>query len=249
MRGQDSTQTRYRSSPGDYRLAAGEKCGDSAESDPRPTVRLCANGLMAIGGRGVLQTSRSAVLQDVSILWFDDLPVSALLTPRLTTVRQPAHEMGFRAASALFDLLENDESSRGGGQLARRGACSAVLGTPRMRRRRCRECCFPSDPLCVESGAGHVRARGALRARPRAPSTPPSSANCTRCREKYGTVRFRTWRLQTAAGSPSRGTVLLGRTANPGGRAPESAVRPPDPADDSIAQAARVALWGCSSAS
>jgi LacI family transcriptional regulator len=33
-----------------------------------------------------------------------------LLTPRLTTVRQPAHDMGFRAASALFDLLENDES-------------------------------------------------------------------------------------------------------------------------------------------
>jgi LacI family transcriptional regulator len=50
------------------------------------------------------------VPEDVSVVGFDDLPVSALLTPRLTTVRQPAHDMGFQAAAALFDLLENDES-------------------------------------------------------------------------------------------------------------------------------------------
>ncbi|GLL16300.1 hypothetical protein GCM10017577_74750 [Pseudonocardia halophobica] len=50
------------------------------------------------------------VPEEVSVVDFDDLPVSALLTPRLTTVRQPAHDMGFRAASALFDLLEKGES-------------------------------------------------------------------------------------------------------------------------------------------
>ena len=42
----------------------------------------------------------------MSIVGFDDLPFSALLTPQLTSVRQPAREMGFRAASLLFDLLE-----------------------------------------------------------------------------------------------------------------------------------------------
>jgi DNA-binding LacI/PurR family transcriptional regulator len=50
------------------------------------------------------------VPEDVSVVGFDDLPVAVLLTPRLTTVRQPAYDMGFRAASVLFDLLENDES-------------------------------------------------------------------------------------------------------------------------------------------
>ncbi|MFD1533864.1 hypothetical protein [Pseudonocardia aurantiaca] len=38
---------------------------------------------------------------------FDDLPVPGLLTPRPTTVRA-AHDMGYRAATALFELVEAD---------------------------------------------------------------------------------------------------------------------------------------------
>jgi LacI family transcriptional regulator len=40
--------------------------------------------------------------------------VSTLLTPRLTTVRQPAVDMGCRAVSALFDLLANRKSDATG---------------------------------------------------------------------------------------------------------------------------------------
>lgn len=68
------------------------------------------NDLMAIGAMEHCREVGLRVPEDVSVVGFDDLPVSALLTPRLTTVRQPAHDMGSRAASALFDLLENDES-------------------------------------------------------------------------------------------------------------------------------------------
>jgi DNA-binding LacI/PurR family transcriptional regulator len=97
--------------PGDYRQDTGEKLAATAlASDPRPTVLLCTNDLMAIGAMEYCRRVGLRVPEDVSIVGFDDLPVSALLTPRLTTVRQPAHEMGSRAASALFDLLENDES-------------------------------------------------------------------------------------------------------------------------------------------
>ena len=58
---------------------------------------------------GAMETCREAGLrvpEDVGIVGFDDLPFSALLTPSLTSVRQPAREMGFRAATLLFDLLE-----------------------------------------------------------------------------------------------------------------------------------------------
>jgi DNA-binding LacI/PurR family transcriptional regulator len=71
---------------------------------------ICMNDLMAIGAMEHCREVGLRVPEDVSVVGFDDLPVSALLTPRLTTVRQPAHDMGFRAASVLFDLLENDES-------------------------------------------------------------------------------------------------------------------------------------------
>jgi DNA-binding LacI/PurR family transcriptional regulator len=93
---------------GDYRQGSGAELAARvlrASKAKRPTAILCANDLMAIGA---LEHSRSAgirVPEDLSIVGFDDLPIAALLSPRLTTVRQPAREMGHRAATLLFGLL------------------------------------------------------------------------------------------------------------------------------------------------
>lgn len=99
---------------GDYREEAGTELAAKALAgvpDERPTALLCANDLMAIG---VLQHCRSAGLRvpdDVSITGFDDVPIAGLITPALTTVRQPAREMGYSAAHLLLDLLA-EESER-----------------------------------------------------------------------------------------------------------------------------------------
>ncbi|MFC7659099.1 substrate-binding domain-containing protein [Pseudonocardia benzenivorans] len=96
---------------GDYRHESGRELAAKAlDAEPRPTALICMNDLMAIGAMEHLREAGLRIPEDVSVVGFDDLPVSALLTPRLTTVRQPAHDMGFRAASALFDLLERGES-------------------------------------------------------------------------------------------------------------------------------------------
>jgi DNA-binding LacI/PurR family transcriptional regulator len=93
---------------GDYRQGSGADLAAQVLAGPkskRPTALLCANDLMAIGA---LEYSRSVgirVPEDLSIVGFDDLPIAALLSPRLTTVRQPAREMGQRAAELLFGLL------------------------------------------------------------------------------------------------------------------------------------------------
>ena len=101
---------------GDYSQASGTALAAKALDVPageRPTALLCANDLMAIGALEHCKAAGIRVPEDLSIVGFDDLPVSVLLTPRLTTVRQPAHDMGFRAVTALFDLIENqtDESA------------------------------------------------------------------------------------------------------------------------------------------
>ena len=41
----------------------------------------------------------------MSVVGFDDVPMAPLLSPRLTTVRQPAREMGMYAAELLLDLV------------------------------------------------------------------------------------------------------------------------------------------------
>jgi LacI family transcriptional regulator len=93
---------------GDYRQDSGQALAAEALAGPagkRPTALLCANDLMAIGAIEHCKAAGLRVPEDVSIVGFDDVPVSSLITPRLTTVRQPARDMGYRAAALLFDLL------------------------------------------------------------------------------------------------------------------------------------------------
>jgi LacI family transcriptional regulator len=96
---------------GDYRQASGVELAAKALAGPaakRPTAILCANDLMAVGALEHCRSAGLRVPEDVSIVGFDDIPFVSLLTPRLTTVRQPAREMGFAVISLLFDLLSGN---------------------------------------------------------------------------------------------------------------------------------------------
>ncbi|WP_410772151.1 LacI family DNA-binding transcriptional regulator [Fontibacillus sp. BL9] len=52
------------------------------------------------------------VPDDVQIIGFDDIPLSSLLTPSLTTIRQPAYDMGRAAARLLIQLIENEKTDQ-----------------------------------------------------------------------------------------------------------------------------------------
>ncbi|GGA46248.1 LacI family DNA-binding transcriptional regulator [Paenibacillus physcomitrellae] len=47
------------------------------------------------------------VPEDVQIIGYDDVPLSRILNPSLTTVRQPAYDMGRAAARLLIAFMEN----------------------------------------------------------------------------------------------------------------------------------------------
>lgn len=49
------------------------------------------------------------VPEDLQIIGFDDIPLSSLLSPSLSTIRQPAHDMGREAAGLLIKLIEQDK--------------------------------------------------------------------------------------------------------------------------------------------
>ena len=70
------------------------------------TAIFAANDQMAIGAAHGLQRHSLRVPEDVSLVGFDDLPTSLYALPPLTTVHQPAYEMGSLAAEALLQLLE-----------------------------------------------------------------------------------------------------------------------------------------------
>ncbi len=68
---------------------------------------FAANDEMAFGARLALSRRNIRVPEDVSLVGFDDQPLSAFMTPPLTTVAQPALEMGVAAAQAIVQRLKN----------------------------------------------------------------------------------------------------------------------------------------------
>ncbi len=76
----------------------------------RPTAVFCANDIQAIGALAECQSRGLAVPRDMSIVGFDDLPISQYLTPQLTSVRVPASQMGHRAAEKLLAWIESGEA-------------------------------------------------------------------------------------------------------------------------------------------
>jgi len=77
-----------------------------------PTAVFCANDILAIGALSQCREVGLSVPADMSIAGFDDLPIAQYITPMLTTVRVPAHEMGSSAARRLIFAIENGEPVR-----------------------------------------------------------------------------------------------------------------------------------------
>lgn len=74
--------------------------------EPRPTAVFCGNDILAYGAMAAVRDLGLAVGRDVSIVGFDDLEMSAVTDPPLTTVRIPGQRMGAMGADLLIDALE-----------------------------------------------------------------------------------------------------------------------------------------------
>jgi PAS domain S-box-containing protein len=66
---------------------------------------VAANDDMALGALRAMQLRGIRVPRDVALVGFDDVEMSSLVTPPLTTIHQPLYDQGRRAAELLLDLL------------------------------------------------------------------------------------------------------------------------------------------------
>ena len=72
----------------------------------RPTAIFAFNDNIAIGAIKAARACGLRVPEDVSVVGFDDVEGATIVSPELTTVRQPLAEMGRTAVSLLNRLLE-----------------------------------------------------------------------------------------------------------------------------------------------
>ncbi|MES2461154.1 MAG: LacI family DNA-binding transcriptional regulator [Armatimonadota bacterium] len=77
---------------------------------PFPTAIFCGNDATALGVMEVLTENGIRVPEDVSLAGFDDTLTAQIITPQLTTMRQPFRHMGRRSVEVLISQIN---ASRG----------------------------------------------------------------------------------------------------------------------------------------
>lgn len=87
---------------GNYRISGGESAMTELLQMPnRPTAIIAANDLTAIGALRVIHKRGFSVPGDFSIVGFDDIELSDIIHPPLTTLRLPRHELARRFVDGL----------------------------------------------------------------------------------------------------------------------------------------------------
>ncbi|MBV8630693.1 MAG: LacI family DNA-binding transcriptional regulator [Silvibacterium sp.] len=80
---------------------------DLLRSRQKFTALVAFDDLTALGAIRALSGAGRSAPRDCSIIGFDDVPLAALSTPGLTTIRQPMEDMGSAATSRLLNALGN----------------------------------------------------------------------------------------------------------------------------------------------
>jgi LacI family transcriptional regulator len=95
---------------GSYREQGGyDAMGQLLALDEPPTAVFAVNDLAAAGAIRAIRETNWRVPDDISIVGFNDLSTAVQVTPRLTTMQLPLHEMGTMAAQRLLDQLLHNQ--------------------------------------------------------------------------------------------------------------------------------------------
>jgi LacI family transcriptional regulator len=91
----------------DFEIAGGAQAAvELLERPDRPTAIFAFNDNLAIGAMRAARARGLQVPDDLSVVGFDDSEYASLITPELTTVRQPLAEMGRTAVNLLRRLID-----------------------------------------------------------------------------------------------------------------------------------------------
>ncbi|MFZ4451768.1 LacI family DNA-binding transcriptional regulator [Salibacterium aidingense] len=76
----------------------------------KPTALLASNDLTLIEVLNFCKEEGVRIPEDLSIISIDDMPLASVYNPAITAIDQPAFAIGEKAASLLFDLMNEEEA-------------------------------------------------------------------------------------------------------------------------------------------
>jgi LacI family transcriptional regulator len=103
--------------PGDFRFSSGLACMDRilenanhVPSSERPTALFVCNDMMAFGAIQSARGHNYRVPEDISIIGFDNINITEMVYPRLTTIAQPTQELAEIAIRLLLNKMQEGKA-------------------------------------------------------------------------------------------------------------------------------------------
>jgi LacI family transcriptional regulator len=94
---------------GDFLFQSGETALQKLMALPEPPSALFAcNDMMALGALQALGKLGLTCPRDLSIVGFDDIPLTTILTPALTTVAQPIEDIAAVSVNLLMNRIQHE---------------------------------------------------------------------------------------------------------------------------------------------
>lgn len=91
---------------GDFRIESGyEKMQQLLKLANRPHAIICANNYMTYGAINAIRDARMRIPEDVAVAAFDAMDHTGLITPKITSINQPARDIGKSAAEIIMKHL------------------------------------------------------------------------------------------------------------------------------------------------
>lgn len=85
-----------------------EKIQKLVDTNDLPEAFMCVNDLVALSTISVLKQNRIEVPKDIGVMGFTETKIAGLVSPKLSSVKQPTYEMGKSAAEMLMKLINNE---------------------------------------------------------------------------------------------------------------------------------------------
>lgn len=88
---------------GDFKMKSGQQCLETILELPnRPAAMILGNNYMAYGAINAIRQAGFRIPQDMAVASFDVDDFTSLMNPSITTMNQPAEEIGRKAADILI---------------------------------------------------------------------------------------------------------------------------------------------------
>lgn len=90
--------------------SSGERCVETLLAHPlQSTAIFCANDLLALGVMRGLRQRNIKIPDEIALVGYDDVEFASMLSPALTSIRQPKYQLGKAAAELLLHEISETE--------------------------------------------------------------------------------------------------------------------------------------------